>query len=930
MIQSQIQASQTSSTVATSPRDGRHHSQDPLAKFLKQSPAAIDFVQTVCFDADDYDNGSFLDSLVDDDAAAINGPIIQNGEINDIINPTNFRFCQEDPGTAYTQKDVVKTELLSILLGSRSPLYLYDAILKWHVSSQMAGMTILEAVPQRRNTYLKDLFTRFEMEDQKPCVKAVTLHCGRSVDVVCFDFLVAIKSLLSNPRLMHPNNVSFDFSDPCKAPQPSDVRSELHTGSWWIDAHNCLCIQPNDFLVPLMFFIDRTHTVENSKFTMEPVLFSLGIFRTTVRNKVIAWRPLGLIPKLDGQSLALNKNMTADDKCKDYHTILAIILSGVQETQKSGGFKYNFNFHGKQHSLVVKVPVGLVLGDAEGLDNQCGRIKYYLKTFRLCRECDCSYDKLDKPSIKCSPVGQVGYAALLGMNDKTLMDAVSQRFITPCWYALDFGGDPLGINGHCPPEKLHSIHEGMMRYLILLFSVKFGTVTSAQGLKNRTAFDTLFIKVSKMMQHQSDRDMPRCNFHGGFHGCFPKITGNETVGVMLVACLVMATDAGIKLCKDKVGMSMQEIKDIQIIFEGMVCYNSWFSQESYDVHRLMEIDCQSIVKYYTKLVKIFPRETTEQGWKMTKFHQQMHTVRNIERFGSPQVFNGGPMEKNLKFLCKLPAKTSQKRHHLMDLQSGQRIIENIAIGVACREFLGKDPFEHDDTDSLADDGSTNETPSTGTDSISTSTGGARFILKLQENNGGFAIASVTSNSATIKTSGVDLDLIRFLGKEVLPFITKKSIEVLCEHKRDGNTFHAHPNYLGQGSWYDWADFKWIDEESGIPYIVLGKIFGFVLLGPEFDFTDPRLCASLRNETTGIFAIVNSCKDPSESLFNSRRSKMFEIAHLMGYESGKRKQLMFVTVDCISAPAVVVPNIGGIPGSVLQVKPQHTWQSFFSF
>jgi hypothetical protein len=31
---------------------------------------------------------------------------------------------------------------------------------------------------------------------------------------------------------------------------------------------------------------------------------------------------------------------------------------------------------------------------------------------------------------------------------------------------------------------------------------------------------------------------------------------------MLVACLVMATDAGIKLCKDEVGMSMQEIKDI--------------------------------------------------------------------------------------------------------------------------------------------------------------------------------------------------------------------------------------------------------------------------------------------------------------------------------------------------------------------------------
>jgi len=42
------------------------------------------------------------------------------------------------------------------------------------------------------------------------------------------------------------------------------------------------------------------------------------------------------------------------------------------------------------------------------------------------------------------------------MNDKTLMDAVSQRFITPCWYPLDFGGDPLGINGNCPPEKFYT------------------------------------------------------------------------------------------------------------------------------------------------------------------------------------------------------------------------------------------------------------------------------------------------------------------------------------------------------------------------------------------------------------------------------------------------------------------------------------------
>ena len=64
--------------------------------------SSIDFVQTVCFDADDYDNGLFLDSLVDHDAAAIYGPIIQNGEINDIKNPTNFRFCAQSISVSST------------------------------------------------------------------------------------------------------------------------------------------------------------------------------------------------------------------------------------------------------------------------------------------------------------------------------------------------------------------------------------------------------------------------------------------------------------------------------------------------------------------------------------------------------------------------------------------------------------------------------------------------------------------------------------------------------------------------------------------------------------------------------------------------------------------------------------------------------------
>ena len=85
-----------------------------------------------------------------------------------------------------------------------------------------------------------------------PQVKQAIWHDGKLIDVVCFDFMAQVKNLLTNDTLLSPQNVSFDFVNPCKAPQPTSVRSEFHTGTWWIDAH--------DFLVPLMFFVDKQDT----------------------------------------------------------------------------------------------------------------------------------------------------------------------------------------------------------------------------------------------------------------------------------------------------------------------------------------------------------------------------------------------------------------------------------------------------------------------------------------------------------------------------------------------------------------------------------------------------------------------------------------------------------------------------------------------
>jgi hypothetical protein len=65
-----------------------------------------------------------------------------------------------------------------------------------------------------------------------------------------------------------------------------------------------------------------------------------------------------------------------------------VILDKVKSVQQAGSrFKHIFNFGGNEFILKnLKVPVGLILGVAEGLDGQCGRKKTYLKTARMC--CD--------------------------------------------------------------------------------------------------------------------------------------------------------------------------------------------------------------------------------------------------------------------------------------------------------------------------------------------------------------------------------------------------------------------------------------------------------------------------------------------------------------------------------------------------------------
>ena len=111
-----------------------------------------------------------------------------------------------------------------------------------------------------------------------------------------FSFTEMVNSLLSDTTLMDPDNLILNIPGHHSTTFPASVIGDIHTGSWYKAATVKLCLNSNDCLCPVFIFIDKTQVDMLSKWSLEPVLITLGIFNRATRNLSSAWRPIGLVP----------------------------------------------------------------------------------------------------------------------------------------------------------------------------------------------------------------------------------------------------------------------------------------------------------------------------------------------------------------------------------------------------------------------------------------------------------------------------------------------------------------------------------------------------------------------------------------------------------------------------------------------------------
>jgi hypothetical protein len=185
-------------------------------------------------------------------------------------------------------------------------------------------------------------------------------------NVIYFNFLEQLYSLLSNQTLMTLENPLFHNDDPFSP--PPEKQKELHDindGSLYYQAYHRYVKNPfRDILCRLILFVDGTHLSANGKLTLEPVTMTVSILKKGARRLPYAWRTLGFINKLANICYPKRKDYTvSSNRAADYHYILDVIFASLWEAQSSGGIWWDLWYQGQTHRVCLKVPIFFVICD---------------------------------------------------------------------------------------------------------------------------------------------------------------------------------------------------------------------------------------------------------------------------------------------------------------------------------------------------------------------------------------------------------------------------------------------------------------------------------------------------------------------------------------------------------------------------------------
>ena len=793
-----------------------------------------------------------------------------------------------------------------------------------------------------------------------PTTRQVQLPGRRLYNSVTkFDLGSLLLSFLNDKRLTNPSNLLIEdvfYRNPelfATLDESEKQYSDIHTGSWFLNAHRKLCVLKNDdlscdILCPIIMFIDGTPIDTFGNLKLDAIMFTLGIYNRETRNKSYAWRLLGYIPEVADELLYDDGSKESDSKKKrqnkqriDYHHTLQYLLEEFVQLQNSSGILWNYK---DQMNIIRKVRLRptlmYIIGDALGNDKLCDRFQSYGKgTKYLCRDCLCPTEELDDVDYKCTFTKR-SYLNTLSL--KELFEKSYHKVENNVFDELHFGYDMYGINGCTPSEILHQFLLGIVKKATDHF---FDCITSSglSLIKQVTQY------MSKSWSRQSDRYLPNIHmFHKDLNK--KKLTGDEHINLVFALYLLLSqTHVTRKLVQietnakprtktikvstnvncdvnnssnsrtvkyNKIGQNKESLQKWVLLFERTLCFYYWMKLSKIGYTDLKEstdgafdspadYSIREYLKLYNEVV-IIP---TGNGNKCMKDHQCLHIPHQIRRFGIPLNYDGSIGERHLKEITKQPARMTQKRKTTLAAQACMRYSEKLRVRLI-HQIL-EDNGSINTSICNDDNSSTSIVEEEILDPTIGETNGRRY-----KTNGYYTynledgeVVSVTTygNRKVTKPILHQKSLIKdivnklsedygFIGSSINCF---SRLTYISDSNKEKISFRSSPYYNG-GLWFDWCITKWEMNDTTSYYPA--RIVMFIdVSGMQFNDNDEDITSTHGNYLAIIRTVVDDERIPNTMGVHSTSCLLdsFKI---------EDSAIRLIPCDSIECCAYIVPDL----------------------
>lgn len=644
------------------------------------------------FENNHYESESSSDSSIN-----------RQGTFTCIIRTSSlFLHCQIRSCTV-SQKEVITLEqeayvrLEELLRKENASLGLFEKIQDWNRDH---GRHIVSSRNVTRETFYKKLALVAHGEvtiDMKPKRKVISLPSGGLSTLYYFSPKHQIFSILADNDISTFENTIFKFENDME----NSSRNPFHLRQWSNRAHErvgevntCLwyrltyddfinmihaetglsieIIKSQYILVPVMIFMDATTIARSGSSNLEPVVITIGILDQDTRNKSQAWR-----------HIAFNPSIQEKGDSKDYQHTIKEIVDIIMHDIKENLYEWEFERRDgtKLPKVYLKFEPMLIICDTDGGEKLCG--KYTSPASKaLCRDCNIPKEKGDDPFFVCKIHTHQKIQRLKESGNTVELKRNSFHHYNSYAFKQNiFGSSPLGIYGATPIEPLHMIFGGIADRIYECLKAKLGDEQYKELDKRAVLLAQLYNRQSSSSQFKL-----LSKFHMGL-ALKGNVSSNEKVDRIFLIYLVFGSLSFKMYIKNK-GIwkdhphrevyDETDYNDWLLLLERTYLYCRWVTMKDFPIKYLLG-KRQSVffkcIQNYLHHVKTTAKRSKGDGFKLPKFHMNLHLPMYIALYGSPNVFTTETTERHHIKLTKEPARLTQQRDSTIIKQSTERVFE---------------------------------------------------------------------------------------------------------------------------------------------------------------------------------------------------------------------------------------------------------------